>query len=146
MTLIDALRQAIQVAGLSQQLVATQYHIPLRTLESWLGGSRKPPDYVVNLLLRCLAMDYPNKVLSEQEPTLIFCDSLGKPLPDRLAELVRKEYEAGRVQLIGEIEADLHDELSYTTSKHSKGKLYQCTEIDIDSEIPFGFDFRVKEV
>ena len=37
-------------SGLSQVAFSKEYGIPRRTLENWEAGSRKPPEYVVNLL------------------------------------------------------------------------------------------------
>ncbi len=148
-TASEKLRTARKQAGLTQQQLADTYGIALRTIESWEGSKRTPPDYVLNLLLRCLAIDFPSK--SEQslsvqiEPTYVFTDPYGKPLSDKLAWLVRIEYVAGRVQTIDEYAQDSYGDLVSTTSK--RGKLYQCTNIDLDSELPFAFEFRViKEV
>lgn len=40
--------------GLSQVKFAAKYGIPRRTIESWEDGSRKPPDYVIDLLERVI--------------------------------------------------------------------------------------------
>jgi hypothetical protein len=103
-------------------------------------------------------MDFPTTgaepVLSEQEqstkpaePNYTFTDEYGKPLSAKIEELVRVEYEAGKVQLQPEKqEQNFYDDLVNTRSK-GKGKLYQCTDIDPESELSFGFMFRViKEV
>lgn len=158
MNTVEILREALQATGLNQRQLAEKYEIPLRSFEAWIGGTRTPPAYVVNLLLRCLAVDFPAKaepVLSEQseqqtkqsEPTYSFYDRYGKSLSPKLAELVRVEFVAGRVQLQLEQEQDFYGETVTATSKRG-GKLYQCAETDLDSEIPFGLEFRVviKEV
>lgn len=36
--------------GLSQQAFAKKYDIPLRTLQSWETGERKPAPYIIRLL------------------------------------------------------------------------------------------------
>ena len=86
------------------------------------------------------------RVLSEPkptEPTYTFYDQFGKPLPQKLADLVRTEYIAGRVQEQEEFKENLYgDPIAYTSRL---GRLYQCTDADPDSEIPFGFLFRVKK-
>lgn len=105
--------------------------------------------------LACVTVNIPTEqeVLSEQEPvieqpakaepTYTLTDQYGKPLLPKLEELVRVEYEAGKVQLQPEPqEQDFYGDLVDTKWKR-KGKLYQCTHIDLDSEIPFGFTFRV---
>ena len=36
--------------GISQQAFAKKYDIPLRTLQSWETGERKPAPYIIKLL------------------------------------------------------------------------------------------------
>jgi putative transcriptional regulator len=36
--------------GLTQAAFAKRFHIPLRSIENWEGGQRKPPEYVKLLL------------------------------------------------------------------------------------------------
>lgn len=43
--------------GLSQGLFAEKYGIPLGTLHHWEAGDRKPPEYVLKLLERCVRAD-----------------------------------------------------------------------------------------
>ena len=53
MTLTDLLtKYAVTMAELSRR-----YGIPVRTLEDWKAGRRKAPEYVLNLLARCLEAD-----------------------------------------------------------------------------------------
>lgn len=151
MTHGEKIRNARKRAGLTQKQLSIKYNIPLRSIEDWETNKHKCPDYVTNLLLRCMALDYPTdtkRILSEPkptEPTYTFYDQFGKPLPQKLADLVRKEFLAGRVQAQDEYGENFYGELVPTTSK--LGKLYQCTDIELDCEIPFGFLFRViKEV
>lgn len=40
--------------GMSQSKFATHFEIPLRTLQKWETGERKPPDYVVSMISRIL--------------------------------------------------------------------------------------------
>ena len=49
MNTAETLREAIKARGLTQQQLASHYNIPLRTLEAWLAGDRKPT--VLQLLL-----------------------------------------------------------------------------------------------
>ena len=80
------IRTARKQAGLTQQQLSDTYNIPVRTLVDWERGVRTPPEYVVDLLLRCLAIDFPTKAesaLSEQvtkqsELTYTFTDEYGK--------------------------------------------------------------------
>lgn len=150
--LMETLRKTYEAMGVTNQQIASQYGIPLATLTAWFDNA-PPEDYVINLLLRCLAVDFSTEsALSEQEPvtkpTYTFTDEYGKPLKPKLEELVRLEFEAGKVQQQPEKqEQNFYGDLVNTKSK-GKGKLYQCTETDLDSEIPFGFMFRAinKEV
>ena len=43
--------------GIGRAEFARRYHIPLRTLENWDAGVRKPPDWAVYLLERVVRMD-----------------------------------------------------------------------------------------
>lgn len=46
------IREIRQAAGLSQARFAAKYEIPLRTIENWESGSRKPPEYVIKMIER----------------------------------------------------------------------------------------------
>ena len=37
-------------SGLTQKEFSRIFNIPLRTVENWESGKRKPPDYVFNLI------------------------------------------------------------------------------------------------
>lgn len=43
--------------GLTQENFAKEYGIPLGTLHHWETGDRKPPEYVLKLLERCVKED-----------------------------------------------------------------------------------------
>lgn len=43
--------------GLTQKALSERFGIPLRTIEDWAGGRRKPPEYVVNMIVEILAKD-----------------------------------------------------------------------------------------
>ena len=43
--------------GLSQQAFGDKYQIPKRTIENWEQGSRKCPDYVINMIGRLSFMN-----------------------------------------------------------------------------------------
>lgn len=55
------LKGARTKAGLTQQQLSDRYDIPLRSLQAWEGVKRIPPPYVITLLLRCLALDFPEQ-------------------------------------------------------------------------------------
>lgn len=45
--------------GLSQAAFCKQYDIPLRTLQHWEAQTRTPAHYIIKLLARAVAIDYP---------------------------------------------------------------------------------------
>ena len=46
------------LTGLSQTKFGNLYGIPLRTIQDWEAGARKPPEYVVALLERVVKEDF----------------------------------------------------------------------------------------
>ena len=52
------MREIRDITGLSVQKFGDKYGIPLRTIQQWERGERKPPDYVIAMLERCVKMDY----------------------------------------------------------------------------------------
>ena len=94
MTIAERSKQARLKAGLTQKELCDRYGIPLRTLQGWEGGSRKPPEYVLNLLLRCIELDFsPEAEPTEQEDLsvpkkLIFLDHIGKPLKEPVSSAI----------------------------------------------------------
>ena len=94
MTDINKIKQARLKAGLTQKELCDRYDIPVRTLQGWEGGSRKPPEYVLNLLLRCIELDFsPEAEPTEQEDLsvpkkLIFLDHIGKPLKEPVSSAI----------------------------------------------------------
>lgn len=42
----EELRELRKAAGLTQQQMSDIFKIPKRTIESWEGGKRTPPEYV----------------------------------------------------------------------------------------------------
>jgi transcriptional regulator with XRE-family HTH domain len=87
MTIAERIKQARLKAGLTQKELSEKYRIPLRSIQQWEEGSRKPPEYVIDLLVRCLELDF-NHELAEHEQDLsapkqlIFTDHIGKPLKE----------------------------------------------------------------
>ena len=45
--------------GLTQKEFSRFFNIPLRTIENWESGKRRPPDYVFNLIMFSLS-DFDN--------------------------------------------------------------------------------------
>lgn len=43
--------------GLSQTKFADAYHIPVKNIQNWEQGARKPPSYIIYLLKRCIELD-----------------------------------------------------------------------------------------
>ena len=83
----DIIKKARMEAELTQQQLAGHYKIPLRTLVDWERGTRTPPEYVLEFLLRCLKRTSPKqknpqsaKKFYLHRKKLIFTDPIGKPL------------------------------------------------------------------
>jgi len=114
------LRAALKAAKLTQKQLATKYGIPLRTVEEWVGN-RRTPGYVLDLLLRCMAIDFPPvaQVLSEKEPEPItepvpvpvqrerksnytLHTDWGKRLTPEQTNFVEGELAGGRTAVVGE--------------------------------------------
>ena len=57
-TLSDKVRALRTKTHLTQQGFADKYGIPKRTIANWEAGISCPPDYVVELLARCVEHDY----------------------------------------------------------------------------------------
>lgn len=45
-----SIRELCQQYGLTQRALAERFGIPLRTVEDWSAGRRKPPAYVVQMI------------------------------------------------------------------------------------------------
>ncbi|MCQ2439528.1 MAG: helix-turn-helix domain-containing protein [Oscillospiraceae bacterium] len=43
--------------NLTQAAMAERFGIPKRTIENWDEGSRKPPEYVVRMMLKILELE-----------------------------------------------------------------------------------------
>ena len=52
------IKELRSITGLSAQKFGDKYGIPLRTIQNWEGGQRRAPKYVINLLERCVKIDY----------------------------------------------------------------------------------------
>ena len=50
-----------RILGISRAEFSRRYHIPIRTLEEWEYGNRIPPQYVMELLERCVQEDARNE-------------------------------------------------------------------------------------
>ena len=48
--------------GDTQGEFALRYNIPFRTIQNWEAGVRKPPEYVINLLEKCIRADLINRM------------------------------------------------------------------------------------
>lgn len=47
-------RELCREHGLTQRALADRFGIPLRTIEDWCAGKRKPPEYVVRMMSELL--------------------------------------------------------------------------------------------
>lgn len=57
----NAIKQAREAAGLTQQQMSELLKIPKRTIESWDSGKRVPPEYVERLVIAELKRKKENK-------------------------------------------------------------------------------------
>lgn len=55
----EEFRKIVAQTGLSLAKFAERYEIPRRSVENWSGGQRTAPDYVIKLLARVVAEDFP---------------------------------------------------------------------------------------
>jgi DNA-binding transcriptional regulator YiaG len=136
----DKIRAARKKAGLTQQQLAEHYGIALRTVEAWERGLRKPPEYALPLLLRCIELDFKH----EDEPApkqLIFLDNIGRPLKEPVLSAVKRAYADGKVQDLGNSTVDYDG--NYRPDP--KGRLYMVLEPD-KYGLDMGLTFYVKEV
>ena len=51
------IKEICEKYGLSQTALAKRFGIPLRTVQDWHSGRRKPLDYVVKMMLELLHQD-----------------------------------------------------------------------------------------
>ena len=58
---IKELRQRL---GITQNEFAERYHIPFRTIQNWETGTRKPPEYIIELLGEKVSLDLINRKTS----------------------------------------------------------------------------------
>jgi transcriptional regulator with XRE-family HTH domain len=148
MNTADIIKKARMEAELTQQQLASHYKIPLRTLVDWERGTRTPPEYVLEFLLRCLKEDFAQteepaeheEVLSAPKK-LIFTDHIGKPLKEPVLSAVKRAYADGKVQNLG---SDTFDEED-NCRQDPKGKLYLVLEPE-NYGLDMGLTFYVKEV
>ncbi len=147
MNTADIIKQARMEAELTKQQLANHYKIPLRTLEDWERGTRTPPEYVLDFLLRCLKEDFaqveqPAEDLSEADApkTKIFTDFIGKPLTPDIEAGVRKAFDDGKVQFVG-----TEDEEGNEIENPRKGKPYIILTPE-EYGLDMGLTVFVKEV
>jgi len=148
LSVADRLRTARKRAGLTQQQLAKHYGISLRTVEAWERSLRTPPEYVLNLLLRCMELDFsPKAEVVEQEKILsapketIFLDQHGRPLKEPVLSAIKQAYDDRKVQYIPVTDYEGND----TGEESLKGKLYMVLAPE-EFGLDMGFEFRVKEV
>lgn len=133
---VELLRKACETARVTNQQLSEKYGIPLKTLESWFNGIA-PEDFVINLLLRCLEVDFIADIdLSEenqeQEPTetapkLYKLYSLeGEPLTQSEEDFVHRERAAGRTTKM---------ELSEDEDPYSSRQVYCCDNNNFKFEV-----------
>lgn len=100
--------------GLTQTQFGNQYRIPLRTLQHWENGTRKPAEYIVYLLESVVSSDYgffPIEIKGDKENT--YDSNLHVKIGRQTMELdisgwryfsVEENVEAAAEQIASEIE------------------------------------------
>lgn len=66
MTYQELLKKAIEDTGMTQKAFAEYFGIPVRTLQDWLAGKRKMPDYLLRLMIYKLEIEKKVEGLSEE--------------------------------------------------------------------------------
>lgn len=66
MTYQEQLKKAIDDTGMTQKAFAEYFRIPVRTLQDWLAGKRKMPDYLLRLMIYKLEIENMVEGLSEE--------------------------------------------------------------------------------
>lgn len=66
MTYQELLKKAIEDTGMTQKAFAEYFGIPVRTLQDWLAGKRKMPDYLLRLIIYKLEIENMVEGLSEE--------------------------------------------------------------------------------
>ena len=59
------IKEICDAYGISQTELSRKYDIPLRTVQDWHAGRRTPPAYVVNMIERLMALEYPHSSADE---------------------------------------------------------------------------------
>ena len=62
----ELLTKALSETGMTQKAFAEYFGIPVRTLQDWLAGKRKMPDYLLRLMLYKLKIEKKVEGLSEE--------------------------------------------------------------------------------
>lgn len=52
-----SIQDVIKISRTSLYGFSVRYDVPYRTVVSWSSGTRKPPQYVVTALMRCVLCD-----------------------------------------------------------------------------------------
>ena len=52
------IKEVREQANLTRKQLSERYGIPLTTIQYWESCKRTPPEYVMNLLLRCIEVDF----------------------------------------------------------------------------------------
>lgn len=62
--IIKSIREAMQV---SQSQLAEKFKIPLKTIQSWESGSRKPADYIPQMMIRICQLESELAMIKREE-------------------------------------------------------------------------------
>lgn len=72
--IIKSIREALQV---SQSELAEKFHIPINSIQSWEHGTRKPPGYVPEMMIRICQLESELAMLQRPEEDFQALDDKG---------------------------------------------------------------------
>ena len=67
--MINRIKKLRSATGLSQSKFAAIFNIPVKTIQSWESESRKPPDYVIDMMEKILDYKRKEERISRQDNT-----------------------------------------------------------------------------
>lgn len=90
--------------NLSVRQLGIRYGIPQRTIEDWSAERRKPPEYVINLLKKCLEYERNTKMykIKEIETNVTYDDIYAsiEEAEEQIAEYVKDDGDERRITYV----------------------------------------------
>lgn len=92
---MNNIKDARQLAGLTQQAMADLFGIPKRTIENWEAGLRKPPMYVEKLIVEKLEGLLLKNTIENREDIINKIKSASNDVERRYAIALLIEWDRG---------------------------------------------------